>query len=151
MKSIVGITQRLVSLFLVLVASGMMFLSSPGLAATVTTLNQDNFETEVVNSDKPVVVILALEQGFNYAGQNRDLVLEGLKSKAENFYGNNYKIVVGEAEQNRSIYRPLLRVYPSFPTVSVFEKGQFVGSFDITNLNDPKDQFAIVKDYAENN
>ena len=151
MKNIVRITQRLVSLFLVLVASSMMFLSSPAFAATITTLNQENFQTEVVNSDKPVVVILGLEQGFNYAGQNRDSVLEGLKSKAENFYGNNYKIVVGKAEENQSIYRPLLRVYPPFPTVSVFEKGQFVGSFDITNLNDPKDQFAIVKDYAENN
>lgn len=151
MKSIVRITQRLVSLFLVLIASGMMFLSSPAFAATITTLNQGNFETEVVNSDKPVVVILGLEQGFNYAGQNRDSVLEGLKSKAENFYGNYYKIVVGKAEENQSIYRPLLRVYPPFPTVSVFENGQFVGSFDITNLNDPKDQFAIVKDYAENN
>ena len=151
MKGIVRIAQRLMSLLLVIIASSIMFLSSPAFAATITTLNQENFETEVVNSDKPVVVILGLEQGFNYDGQNRDSVLEGLKSKAENFYGNNYKIVVGKAEENQSIYRPLLLVAPPFPTVSVFEKGELLGSFDITNLNDPKDQFAVVKDYAESN
>ena len=148
MKGITRITRRLMLMFLALIASSMMFLSPPAVAATssLATLNSSNFETEVVKSDKPVVVILALEDTLGAY----QLSLEKLKSEAEKFYGDKYKIVVGKGEENREIFNPLLRIYPPFPTGSIFKNGeQVVSSFDIfaKKLNDG---FAYLKDCFEN-
>jgi hypothetical protein len=52
MKSIVRITQRLVSLFLVLVVSGMIFLSSPAMAAA--TLSVPTSSLVSLTEDLPI-------------------------------------------------------------------------------------------------
>ncbi|MGI8504680.1 MAG: hypothetical protein ACR2LR_26645 [Hassallia sp.] len=59
MKSIAVIGKRLISVFLVMVVSSLMLLTSPAIAANWVILNRENSQTEVLQSDKPVVVILA--------------------------------------------------------------------------------------------
>ncbi|BAZ30126.1 hypothetical protein NIES4074_25820 [Cylindrospermum sp. NIES-4074] len=83
MKNIPKITRRLMLVFMAFVASSMMFLSSPAIAATssatsrldidykdydlatspvtIVDLTPDNFETEVVKSTKPVLVFILPE------------------------------------------------------------------------------------------
>lgn len=119
MKGIVKITQRLVSLFLVLVASSMIFLSSPAIAAatsSLVTVTDENFETEVIESgkSKPVIVILASEDCLLYQSEN---YLVDAKAQAEKFYGDGYQIVVGKTENNNQILRQteLVPTVPEFP------------------------------------
>ena len=132
MKSIVRITQRLVSLFLVLIASGMMFLSSPAIAATssATTLSlvnitDENYQTEVIQSSKskPVIVIVAPKNSYSSD-------LEKLKTEAENFYGDKYKIVTGKTEENRWVSENYVSsiVFPAPPTILGFKNSEFVGA-----------------------
>lgn len=104
MKSIVRITQRLVSLFLVLVASSMMFLSSPAIAATssATTLSlvnitDENYQTEVIQSSKSKPVIVIVAPKISYSSE----YLEKLKTEAKKFYGDKYKILTGKTEENK--------------------------------------------------
>lgn len=145
MKGITRITRRLMSLFLVLVVSSMMFLSSPAVAATssVTLLTPDNFETEVENSDKPVIVILAsqvyLEENPNY--------LEETKSKAVKFFGDKYKIVTGKIEENGFVYSNVLapRIYPPFPGIVGYKNGALTRGIYLTP-NDPTQGFEFVKE-----
>ncbi|BAY77249.1 hypothetical protein NIES25_37090 [Nostoc linckia NIES-25] len=58
MKTITKIGRRLISVFLVVVVSTLMFLTSPAMAATWVTVNPDNLESEVLGSDKTTVVLL---------------------------------------------------------------------------------------------
>ncbi|ARV57403.1 hypothetical protein BZZ01_01055 [Nostocales cyanobacterium HT-58-2] len=127
MKNISKIARRLMLVFMAFVASSMMFLSSPAVAATssVTLLTPDNFETEVVKSDKPVVVVLAsipTLEGYNTS-------LEKLKSDAENYFGDKYKVVVGKAEENADNYQlfvPSPLIYPPLSTIIGLKNGQRV-------------------------
>ena len=132
MKSIVRITQRLVSLFLVLIASGMMFLSSPAIAATssATTLSlvnitDENYQTEVIQSSKskPVIVIVVPKNSYSSD-------LEKLKTEAEKFYGDKYKIVTGKTEENRWVSDNYVSsiVFPPPPTLLGFKNSEFVGA-----------------------
>jgi ABC-type phosphate transport system auxiliary subunit len=132
MKSIVRITQRLVSLFLVLIASGMMFLSSPAIAATssATTLSlvnitDENYQTEVIQSSKikPVIVIVAPKNSDSSA-------IEKVKTEAENFYGDKYKIVTGTTEENKWVSDNYVSsiVFPPPPTILGFKNSEFVGA-----------------------
>lgn len=143
-KGIASIGKRLVSVFLVLVVS-LMLLTSGAVAATITTVNQGNFETEVIKSDKPVVVVLVsivrLEDG--------EANLEQLQAKAENFFGSNYKIAVGVAEKNpeadSQTIKPL--IFPPPSTVSIYKNGNFAagrGAF-FMNQNDPTQAFERAK------
>lgn len=130
MKHIIRITQRLMSLFLILVASSMMLFSSPAVAATssltlLTLLTPYNFETEVAKSDKPVIVVLAsipTLEGYQTS-------LKKLKSDAENYFGDKYKVVVGDTEENEdndelSVASP--RIFPPFATIVGFKNGHKV-------------------------
>ena len=132
MKSLVRITQRLVSLFLVLVASSMMFLSSPAIAATslATTLSlvnitDKNYQTEVIqfSKSKPVIVIVAPKNS-----DSSDI--EILKTEAERFYGDKYKIVTGKTEENRWVSDNYVSsiVFPPPPTILGFKNSEFVGA-----------------------
>ena len=131
MKGITRITQRLMLVFLALVAAITMFLSSPAVAATssVTLLTPDNFETEVVKSDKPVIVVLASRPTL----EGYQTSLENLKSEAEKFFGDKYKVVVGRDEENyynNELSVPSPRIFPPFPTIVAFKNGQRVaGAF----------------------
>jgi len=132
MQSIVRITQRFVSLFLVLVASGMMFLSSPAIAATssATTLSlvsvtDENYQTEVIQSSKskPVIVIVAPKISSSSE-------LEKLKTEAEKFYGDKYRIVTGKTEENKWVSDNYVSsiVFPPPPTILGFKNSEFVGA-----------------------
>ncbi|NEU76068.1 hypothetical protein PI95_026825 [Hassallia byssoidea VB512170] len=143
-KGIASIGKRLVSVFLVLVVS-LMLLTSGAVAATITTLNQQNFETEVQQSDKPVVVVLV----SNYFLQDGQANLEQLKSKAENFFGSNYKIAVGAIEENGYAYSQTIvpRLFPPPSTVSIYKNGNFAagrGAF-FMNPNDSTKAFEYAK------
>jgi hypothetical protein len=147
-KGIASIGKRLVSVFLVLVVS-LMLLTSPAVAATITTVNQYNFQTEVLQSDKPVAVILVSRVLLEDGQAN----LEQLKSKAENFFGSNYKIAVGVAEENREAdsrtIKPL--IFPPPSAVSIYKNGEFVagrGAF-FMNPNDPTPAFEYAKSEFE--
>ncbi|MCC5601689.1 hypothetical protein [Nostoc favosum] len=88
-ESITRITRRLMLAVLTLVASGMMLLSSPAIAATITTLNPENFQTEVLQSDKPVVVVLVSRQIL----QNDIITLEQVSRKLKIFMVINTKLL----------------------------------------------------------
>lgn len=145
---IASIGKRLVSVFLVLVVS-LMLLTSPAVAATITTLNQENFETEVLQSNKPVAVILV----SNFFLQDGQANLEQIQAKAENFFGSNYKIAVGVIEQNGYAYSQTIppRLFPPPSTVSIYKNGKFVaGKFAFfTNPNDPTKAFESAKSEFE--
>ena len=147
-KGIASIGKRLVSVFLVLVVS-LMLLTSPAVAATITTLNQRNFATEVLQSDKPVVVVLV----SNYVLQDGKTNLEQLQAKAEKFFGSNYKIAVGVVEENGQAYSKAIvpPVFPPLSTVSIYKNGEFVagrGAF-FMNPNDPTGAFERAKSEFE--
>ncbi|BAZ17790.1 hypothetical protein NIES4071_96700 [Calothrix sp. NIES-4071] len=60
MKDIIELGKRLMSMFLVLVVSSMMYLLYPAVTANssidVDALNKDNTKTQILKSDKPVKV-----------------------------------------------------------------------------------------------
>lgn len=137
------------SLFLVLVASSMMFLSSPAVAATSspTLLTPDNFETEVVKSNKPVITILADKSSLEYQKTS----LENLKSEAEKVFGDKYKIVVGTAEENsdnRELFVPIPLIFPPFATIVGFKNGERVLGRGFP-ADRPTGAFESVKDELE--
>jgi len=143
-KGIASIGKRLVSVFLILVVS-LMLLTSGAVAATITTVNGENFETEVIKSDKPVVVVLV----SNVLLEDGQANLEQLKSKAENFFGSNYKIAVGVIEENRGAYSQTIAplIFPPPSTVSIYKNGNFAagrGAF-FMNPNDPTQAFERAK------
>ncbi|MFS0518149.1 hypothetical protein ACEYW6_26005 [Nostoc sp. UIC 10607] len=143
MESVNRITQRLMLVVLMLVVSGMMFLSSPAIAATITTVNRDNFEAEVLKSDKPVVVIMA----FDPALLNNELV-----SKAEKSFGDKYKIVVGRIEDNGQAYSRVIAplIYPPFPGAVIYKNGEIPTPGFAVNVNDPTSSFEGIKERFEN-
>ncbi|MBD2605632.1 hypothetical protein H6G81_14115 [Scytonema hofmannii FACHB-248] len=122
MKSIAVIGKRLISVFLVMVVSSLMLFTSPAIAATSVILNRENSQTEVLQSDKPVVLILASKDTLRFFNTS----LEDLKSKAENVFGDKYKIAIGYWEDNLEISYgiPNLRIYPTATAVTFFESGQ---------------------------
>jgi uncharacterized protein YcfL len=130
MKSIAVIGKRLISVFLVMVVS-LMLLTSPAIAATSVILNQQNSQTEVLQSDKPVVVILASKHTLSLSNTS----LEDLKSKAEKVFGDKYKVAVGYWEDDLEISNgiPNLRIYPPATAVTLFKSGQREGLAFITN------------------
>lgn len=138
MESVNRITRRLMLVVLMLVVSGMMFLSSPAIAATITTVNRDNFEAEVLKSDKPVVVILADDTG----SLNNELV-----SKAEKSFGDKYKIVVGEIRENVQAYSRAIvpLIYPAPPAAVIFKNGNVPTPGFAFNINDPTGSFEGIK------
>ncbi|QLE48579.1 hypothetical protein FD724_10945 [Nostoc sp. C057] len=142
MESVNRITRRLMLVVLMLVVSGMMFLSSPAIAATITTVNRENFETEVLKSDKPVVVILANDA----ASLNNELV-----SKAEKSFGDKYKIVVGKIEENGQAYSGIAgpRIYPPLPGAVIFKNGNIPTPGFVFNVNDPTSSFEDIKETFE--
>jgi hypothetical protein len=147
-KGIASMGKRLVSVFLVLVVS-LMLLTFPAVAATIATLNQGNFETEVIKSNKPVAVILV----SNVLLQDGQANLEQLQAKAENFFGSNYKIAVGVIEENGYAYSQTIvpRIFPPPSTVSIYKNGDFVagrGAFFI-NPNDATQAFERAKSEFE--
>lgn len=147
-KGIASIGKRLVSVFLVLVVS-LMLLTSGAVAATITTLNQRNFETEVLQSDKPVVVVLV----SNFFLQNGQVNLEQLQTKAESFFGSNYKIAVGAIEENGEAYSQTIvpRIFPPASTVSIYKNRNFAGGRGafFLNPNDPTQAFERAKSEFE--
>ena len=142
MKSITRILTRLVLVFLMLVASSMMFFSSPAVAATSspTLLTLKNFETEVLASDKPVIAILVpglfLENQPNY--------LENLKTKAQQFYGDKYKVVTGKIEENPQIIYQVPPIGVSVPKIAAYEDGYLIGGA-ILALDDSTPSFEFLK------
>ncbi|AFZ28036.1 hypothetical protein Cylst_6064 [Cylindrospermum stagnale PCC 7417] len=142
------IGKKLISGFLALVVSSLMFLASPAIAATssdVATLTPENFETEVVQSDKPVVVILISDT----TREAFEVSLDKLKSEAQTTFGDNYKIVLGTVEANPETYyqTPVPRIYPPISTATIYEKGTKVASGFFINPNDPKQAFESIKEF----
>ncbi len=147
-KGIASIGKRVVSVFLVLVVS-LMLLTSPAVAATITTLNPGNFETEVIRSDKPVAVILVSRVFL----ENGEANLELLQAKAQNFFGSDYKIAVGVVEENGYAYSqtPTPRIFPPLSTVSIYKNGNLVAGRGaiFPNPNDPTGAFERAKSEFE--
>jgi hypothetical protein len=141
MKSIARITRRLMSLFLVLVASSIMFLPSPAIAATSwITINPDNVETELLESSKSAIVLLV----------SPDLpksLLEELEQKTEKFYGDGYKYVAGTIEENRSLYSYVIAppIYPPLPGLLAVKNGEPIRGIFIDG-NNPTPAFEYVKE-----
>lgn len=125
-----------------------MFLASPAIAATssnVAILTPENFETEVVKSDKPVVVILISET----TREMLKVSLDKVKSEAQTTFGDKYKIVLGTVEANPETYyqTPVPRIYPPISTASIYEKGTKIASGFFMNPNDPKQEFESIKEF----
>ncbi|WP_445633180.1 DUF4174 domain-containing protein [Nostoc sp. DSM 114161] len=140
MKSIAKFGRRLISVLLVVVVSTLMFLPSPAMAANWVTVNPGNLESELLKSDKTVIVLLV-----------SDLFPEDvktkLKSEVEKTYGDKYKLTVGSIEQNEFIYSTVLapRIYPPFPGITVVKNGQPLRGIYI-NLNNPSQAFEFIDD-----
>ena len=123
MKNLTKITRRLMLAFMAFVISSTMFLSSPAVAATVTSrftqnitdynlatspvkfvnLTPDNYETEVLKSDKPVFV--ALLPGLDSTKDEEELkkiklVIDSRFSDENDVYdtakAGKYKFVLGK-------------------------------------------------------
>ncbi len=131
MKGITRIGRRLISVFLVMVISSLMLLTSPAIAATSVILNRENSQTEVLQSDKPVVAIFVSKETLKFFRSS----LEDLKSKAEKVFDDKYKIAIGYWEDGLEISNtiPNLRIYPPATAVTVFKSGEREGLAFITN------------------
>ena len=134
MKSIVRITRRLMSLFLVLVASSIMFLPSPAIAATSswTIVNSNNLG-ELLNSTESAIVLLVSKRERRY-------FVEELKEGVEKYFGDKYKYVGGAIEENSFLYRnsvgrPAYLNSPALVAVKngVSIKGIFIDPNDLRN------------------
>jgi hypothetical protein len=148
MKGITGIGRRLISVFLVMVVSSLMLLTSPAIAATSVILNRENSQTEVLQSDKPVVLILASKQTLEFFKSS----LEDLKSKAEKVFDDKYKIAIGYWEDGLEISDtiPNLRIFPPATAVSVFKSGERKELGFITNLDQTTQVLEGLKSNFEN-
>ncbi len=144
MKSIAKFGRRLISVLLVVVVSTLMFLTSPALAANWVTVNQDNVESEVFDSDKTVIVLL-VSDAFP------EDVKTKLKSEVEKTYGDKYKLAVGSIEQNGYIYNtiPAPRIYPPFPGIAVVKNGEPLRG-TIIIPDDPSRSFELINDIIAN-
>ncbi|GAX43395.1 hypothetical protein NIES4075_44080 [Tolypothrix sp. NIES-4075] len=131
MKSIAVIGKRLISVFLVMLVSSLMFFASPAIAANSVILNRENSQTEVLQSNKPVVLISVSKNTLQSYGSS----LEDLKSKAEKVFDDKYKIAIGYWEDNLEIsYRiPVPRIYPTPTAVTVFQSGEIKDAGFILN------------------
>jgi hypothetical protein len=144
MKSIAKIGQRLISAFLVLVVSTLMFLTSPAMAAGSVTINRDNVESEVLKYDKTVIVLLISDV---YSEDDK----AKLKSEVEKAYGDTYKIAIGSFEENGNIVPriPLPLVYPPFPVITAFKNGKQLGGLGI-NPSNPTGAFEYFNEQIAN-
>ncbi|PHJ62427.1 hypothetical protein VF14_18080 [Nostoc linckia z18] len=144
MKSIAKFGRRLVSVLLVVVVSTLMFLPSPAMAANWVTVNEGNFESELLKSDKTVIVLL-VSDAFP------EDVKTKLKSEVEKTYGDKYKLAVGSAEENGYIYNTILapRIYPPFPGITVVKNGRPLQGIYI-NPNYPSQAFEFINRIIEN-
>ncbi|MBW4598467.1 MAG: hypothetical protein KME29_02340 [Calothrix sp. FI2-JRJ7] len=100
MKDIIGLGRQLLSMFLVLVASSMMFLSSPAVTAP-SSINIDainKHENQILKSDKPVkvskpddaTVILTPEEAVrqaNTSAKKRESFPKGFFNKSKTAKG----------------------------------------------------------------
>ncbi|WP_013324448.1 hypothetical protein [Gloeothece verrucosa] len=146
MKSIAKIGRRLISVFLVVFVSTLMFLTSPALAANWITVNPDNIESEVLNSDKTTVVLLVSD-----IYPDAENVKAKLKSEVEKTYGDKYQLAVGSVEQNGFLYGSVIapRVYPPFPGITVVKNGYPLRGIFILP-DDPSQAFNAINDIIAN-
>jgi gamma-glutamylcysteine synthetase len=98
-KSITGIARQLISLLLVMVVS-LTLLTSPALAANSVILTNDNYEDVVLRAEKPVIVVLAAKSALeDFFGTS----LEDLKTKADDYFDDKFKVAVGNIEESLEI------------------------------------------------
>ncbi|ACK70971.1 hypothetical protein PCC7424_2555 [Gloeothece citriformis PCC 7424] len=146
MKSIAKIGRKLISVFLVVVVSTLMFLTSPALAANWITVNTDNLESEVLNSDKTTVVLLV-----SNIYPDAENVKAKLKSEVEKTYGDKYQLAVGSVEENGFLYTSILapRIYPPYPGITVVKNGDPLRGIFIAPT-DPSQAFEFINDVIAN-
>ncbi len=143
-KSLTGIGRQLISLLLVLVVS-LTLLTAPAIAANSVILTNDNYEDVVLKAEKPVIVVLAsksaLEEFFGTS-------LEELKTKADDYFDDKFKVVVGNSDEELEIsYRvPTPRIFPPPSTISVFENGELSALKILLNPKNPTAAFELIKD-----
>ncbi|MDZ8064730.1 MAG: hypothetical protein RMY64_03685 [Nostoc sp. DedQUE08] len=142
MKTITKIGRRLISVFLVVVVSTLMFLTSPAMAATWVTVNPDNLESQVLVSDKITVVVLVSNKS-----PDAENVKAKLKLEVEKAYGDKYKLAVGSVEENGFLYRSVIAppIYPPLPGITVVKDGYPLRGIFI-NPNDPSGAFNVIND-----
>jgi hypothetical protein len=142
MKSIAVMGRRLISTFLMMVASSFLFLTFPAIAATsVVTYTPANFEAEVLKSDKPVIVIPLPINGDLI--RDYDIPVEEFKAAVQKIGGDKYKIAIGDARYDGklNLYYPLPLSLPQPIPFLIFEKGElkqprFTFGFNTTQLVD---------------
>lgn len=143
---------KVVAVAAMMLSFAFSWVNSPAYAlTTVPTINYDNFETEVVNSDKSVVAILVPKAAKDLPGYPST---ENLVSEAQNTFGDQYKIVTGTIEDNGQIaYRiPAPLIFPPFPEIAVLKNGLLEPGNGIAfPPSNPKDAFKYVKDNFEGN
>ena len=129
-----------------------MFLSSPAMADTLcwVTVTNENFETEVIEAskNKPVIVILGSEP--NSEERVSDFYLIETQAKAQKFYGNGYKVIVGRVEKNGQIYdrTNIIRV-ESYSTPPII-LGAKNGKLTIGSLFVDESDFEVTKNLLNN-
>jgi len=145
MNSIAKIGRSLISVFLVVFVSTLMFFTSPAMAANWTTVSQENLESELFNSDKTTVVLL-VSDAFPEDAKTK------LKSAVENTYGDKYKLALGSIEKNRSLYSQIIvpPVYPPLPGITAVKNGTPLRGVFI-NASDPSPSFDYINGQLANN
>jgi hypothetical protein len=123
----------------------LTLLTSPALAANSVILTNDNYEDVVLRAEKPVVVVLAYKSAL---GEFFETSLEELKTKADNYFDDKFKVAVGNLEENLEIsYRvPSPRIFPPPSTISVFKNGELSALKILFNPKEPTAAFELVKD-----
>ncbi|MDZ8105779.1 MAG: hypothetical protein RM338_09195 [Nostoc sp. DedQUE12a] len=144
MNSIAKIGRSLISVFLVVFVSTLMFFTSPAIAANWTTVNDENVESELLGSDKTTVVLLVSKQLPEDAKTK-------LKSAVENTYADKYKLALGSVEENRFIYREIIAppVYPPLPGITTVINGSLLRGVFI-DPNEPSPAFKFVNNQLGN-
>ncbi|MBD2194508.1 hypothetical protein H6G08_02560 [Calothrix anomala FACHB-343] len=126
MKNIAKIGRRLISMFLLVLVSSLMFLPSPALAADWVKVNRDNFYSTVLHSDNTVILLMLPSLYTEYDDGMFQEQVANIKSEVEKAYGDKYTLAISSDRENPEIYYsiPAPRIFPPFPVITAFKHGE---------------------------
>lgn len=145
LKSFSGIGRQLISLLLLMVVS-LTLLTSPALAANSVILTNDNYEDVVLRAKKPVVVVVA---GKSIVKDVFGISLEELKTKADDYFDDEFQVAVGNSEEDLDIFYKIYGLRPSrpVPLVSVVQDSMVLEKYPLDSTKKLTESFERIKRY----
>ncbi|HBL12758.1 MAG TPA: hypothetical protein DD379_15425 [Cyanobacteria bacterium UBA11162] len=122
-----------------------MLVTPPAMAANSVILTNDNTGDVVYQSEKPVIVLLASKSALEQYFQTS---LEELKTKADDYFDDQFKVAVGNIDEYLEIsYRvPMPRIFPPPSTISVFKNGELSALKFFIDPKSTTDAFELIKE-----